>query len=186
MHEEVNPNSLLALHAISLAGGLELERENLFLSSSKCQKSQPSSLPFILSCLFPESLLIFLLLPFLFFFWMDTLLGYQLYLNWQKGEPKLLTAGEVCLLFPQPFFFSSNLYSLLVWWGGGKYPFSGAAKCRPHIVSTLVMAAQAGSAGLTMKDLDMLRETCPLLKASCNPSPCLLTQRTSTPSHKPD
>lgn len=34
--------------------------------------------------------------------------GYQLYLNQQKGQPKLLTSGEVCLLPPLLSFFLLN------------------------------------------------------------------------------
>lgn len=192
MHEKVNPKSLLALHAISLAGGTRLSLRAWRWKEKICffpvaSVRDPSHLLFLSSW---DAFFLNLFWSFCFslsyssFEWGHYWLPAVSQLAESQRSWPLLERFD-CFYLPA-FFFSSNLYSPLVWWGGSKYPFPGAAKCRPHIVSTLVPAAQSESARLRMKDLDILTETCPLLKASCNPSPCLLTQRTSTPSHKPD
>lgn len=182
MHE-INPQSFLALHPSLLLlvpdcpWSLELGRGGLFLSSSKCQKSQSSSLAFILQYLFP--VLSLLLVPFFFSFWMDICTGYCLYLNLQKVELKLLTSsGGVCFGCFFLFLFISYPSFPPCLMRGIKTPSLGTATRRSQIVSAPVLAVQAGSPWLGMS-----RGTWPLLEAQwCSPSPLSLTQRTSTPS----
>lgn len=140
MHEQINPNSLLALHAISLAGGTRPSlrawswKERICFFPVVCVRN-PSPLLFLsLRCLFPESVLSFCFsLSYSSFEWTYYWLPAvsQLAERWARA-PDLFWRGLLAFI-PPLSFFNSNLCSPLVWWGGSKYPFSGAAKCRPHI-----------------------------------------------------
>lgn len=104
----------------------ELGRERLFPSSSKCQKSQSSSLAFVLRRLFLESVLSFLLFlsslssPFEWTLILDTsCISICRKLN-QSSWPLLVRFA--CFFFPSSFF-SATLRSPLIWWGGKKSIF---------------------------------------------------------------
>lgn len=127
MHEEVIPNSLLALHAISVAGGTRLSLRAWSWKERVCffpvaSVRNPRHLLFLS---FWDVFALNLFWSFCFS------LSYSSF-EWTLPVTKCISTcrkvnqsswsllERFACFFPPSYFFSSNLYFPLVWWGGRK------------------------------------------------------------------